>query len=117
MYRLEFELAGLPPTENSHKHWAVAGRARKEWRQRTKLRVFMQRPAAPLESCKITCTRFSAVEPDRDNLARTFKSVVDGLVDAGIIKDDNPSIVKEFNCRWEKAPPKEGKIRVLVEAA
>lgn len=32
-----------------------------------------------------------------------------------IIKDDKPSIVKEFNCRWERVAAKQGKISVLVE--
>jgi Holliday junction resolvase RusA-like endonuclease len=115
-YRLEFELAGLPPMENGHKHWAVAGKARREWRARTRMRVFMQRPPEPLTSVRIVCTRFSSVEPDRDNLARSFKSVIDGLKDGGIIKDDKPSIVKQFVSLWEKAARDKGKIRVLVEA-
>ncbi len=115
MYRLEFELAGLPPTENTHRHWAVAGKDRKSWRHRTALRVFMQRPQSPLTSVKITCTRFSSAEPDRDNLSRSFKSVIDGLKDGGIIKDDKPSIVKEFITQWTRAPAKMGKISVTVE--
>jgi len=101
--------------ENGHKHWAIAGKARREWRQRTRLRVFLERPNVPLVSCKIVCKRFSSVEPDRDNLARSFKSIVDGLKDGKIIKDDKPSIVKEFITLWEKAPKKNGKVEILVE--
>lgn len=115
MYRLEFELAGLPPMENGHKHWAVAGKARREWRNRTKLRVFMERPPEPLTSVKIVCTRFSSVEPDRDNLARSFKSVIDGLKDGGIIKEDKPGIVKQFIPQWEKSPKGQGSIKVVLE--
>jgi Holliday junction resolvase RusA-like endonuclease len=115
MYRLEIELIGLPPLENGHKHWAVAGKLRREWRNRAKLRCFMQRPMTPLTSVKIVCTRFSSVEPDRDNLARSFKSVIDGLKDAGIIKDDKPSIVKEFVPLWQKAPKKNGRVVIVVE--
>lgn len=115
MYRLEFTLAGLPSIENGHKHWAVRGKERKEWRQRVKLRVFLQRPKVPLTSCKITCCRFSSVEPDRDNLSRSFKSVIDGLVDGGIISDDNPRVVKEFRAFWVKAPRGKGSISIIVE--
>lgn len=116
MYRLEFELAGLPPTANSHvAHWAVAGKKRKEWRNAVKLRTFMQRPAKPLTSCRLICTRFSSSEPDFDNLAQSFKSVIDGLKDAGVIKDDKSSVVKERKYLWEKCAAGKGKIRVLVE--
>lgn len=115
MYRLEFELAGLPPTENSHRHWSVAARDRKHWRNIVKLRVYMQRPAKPLSACKITCTRFSSSEPDMDNLMRSFKSVLDGLVDGGIIEDDNTKVIKEYSVRHEFAPKNKGKISVVVE--
>lgn len=114
-YRIEFRLDGLPPMENGHKHWAVAGKARRDWRGRTRMRVFMQRPPTPLTSVKIVCTRFSSVEPDRDNLARSFKSVIDGLKDGGIILDDRPSIVKEFISLWERAPKGKGAISICVE--
>lgn len=116
MYRLEFELVGLPSTANSHKaHWAVAGKERKKWRLATKMRTFLQRPSQPLTACRLTCTRFSSSEPDHDNLVQSFKSVIDGLKDAGIIKDDKSSIVKERKYLWEKVARDEGRISVLVE--
>lgn len=115
-YRLEFELAGLPSTGNSHKaHWAIAGKERKRWRDATRLRTFMQRPPEPLTSCRIIATRYSGSEPDYDNLAHSFKSVIDGLKDAGVIKDDKPSIVLERKYLWERVPKKMGKIKVIVE--
>ena len=116
MYRLEFELAGLPSTANSHKaHWAIAGKERKKWRDATRLRTFMLRPPSPLEKCRIIATRFSSSEPDYDNLAQSFKSVIDGLKDAGIIKDDKPSVVVDRKYLWERAGKLEGKIKVVVE--
>lgn len=115
-FRLEFTLCGLPSTANSHKaHWAVAGKERKKWRQATKMRTFLLRPFQPLTACRLTCTRFSSSEPDFDNLVISFKSVLDGLKDAGIIKDDKSSIVKERKYLWEKVARDEGMIRVLVE--
>ena len=116
-YVLSFELAGLPSTANSHKaHWAIAGAERKKWRLAAKMRTFMQRPPTPLEKCKITCTRFSSSEPDFDNLTQSFKSVIDGLKDAGIIKDDKASVVVKREYLWEKCGRGQGKIKVMVEA-
>lgn len=115
-YRLEFILDGLPPTANSHKaHWAVSGRERKRWRDAARLRAMIQRPPSPLTKCRLICTRFSYREPDFDNLTQSFKSVIDGLKDAGVILDDKPSVVLERKYLWERAPQKQGKIQVIVE--
>lgn len=115
MYRLEFELAGLPSTPNgAHGAWQVAYKKRKEWRGRVKLRVIMQRPPAPLQKSRVTMTRCSSRQPDYGNLVASFKSVLDGLKDGGIIFDDAPKYVEDVY-KWEKAKPKESKIRVLVE--
>ena len=51
----------------------------------------------------ITYTRGSVTAPDWDNLCASFKHWGDGLVSAGIIKDDKPSIVVEFKPRYERA--------------
>ncbi|MEQ9091830.1 MAG: hypothetical protein RIE52_12110 [Balneola sp.] len=51
----------------------------------------------------ITYTRASVIAPDWDNLSASFKHWGDCLVDAGVIKDDKPSVVVEFKPRWEKA--------------
>lgn len=51
----------------------------------------------------VTYTRASVTAPDWDNLSASFKHWGDGLVKAGIIKDDKPTIVVEFKPRWEKA--------------
>lgn len=115
-YRFEFELDGLPPTTNgSHGSWQKAAANKRLWRTRTKLRTFMERPKEPLTKCRITATRFSSVEPDDDNLAISFKSVIDGLKDAGVIQDDKTSVVIERKYLWEISSPRKGKIRVLVE--
>ncbi len=116
MYKLEIVLLGLPSTANSHKaHWAVAGAERKKWRQAACLVAKMRRPETPLERCRIVCTRYSFSEPDYDNLVISFKSLCDGLKDAGIIKDDKSSVVVQREYRWEKAPANKGKVMVYVE--
>ena len=118
MFRLEIILFGLPSTANSHKaHWAIAGKERKRWRAASCLSCLGQnRPPEPLDRAKITCTRYSASEPDFDNLVQSFKSVIDGLKDAKIIKDDKSSVIVERKYMWEKTAPKQGRISILVES-
>jgi Holliday junction resolvase RusA-like endonuclease len=115
MYRLEVEMLGLPSLGNTHRNYWKAGSERKIWRNRTKLITMLRRPRSPLTSCRIICTRFSSVEPDEDNLAISFKSCIDGLRDAGIILDDKKAVVKERKYLWEKAPAKQGKVKIIVE--
>lgn len=114
-YRLEFELSGLPPTTNgSHGTWQAAWQRRKRWRDAVKLRCVMQRPVVPLQLSKVVMIRFSSRQPDYDNLVTSFKSVRDGLKDAGIIFDDSPNHIRE-EYRWEKCNSANCRIRVEVE--
>jgi len=115
-YKLEFTLAGLPPTSNgAHGSWKAAWQRRKKWRDAVRLRCFLQRPDKPLPLAKITFIRCSSREPDYDNLVTSFKPVCDGLKDAGIIEDDSPKHVERVYL-WEKANTKYSRIRVIVEA-
>lgn len=117
-YTLEFTLSGLPRTTNgSHGHW----RARQVRSKALKARVFAScwhlRPKTPLTQARITLTRLSSVEPDYDNLVISFKVVLDGLRQAGIIVDDRRKNIGRPEYLWEKCKPGEGHIKVKVEAA
>jgi Holliday junction resolvase RusA-like endonuclease len=68
-----------------------------------------------LTAANLTLTRFSSRQPDRDNLMSSWKAVIDGLVESGVLVDDNCDVVKSIDSRWEKASSKNSKIRVLVE--
>lgn len=116
-YRLEFSLPGLPKLSNSHHlNWRVAAGERKKWRRAAYLKTLSLRPPFPLSLCSITCTRHSSGrEPDFDNLVISFKSVIDGLKDAGIILDDSSACVLERRYLSKKAPAKKGFIEVVVE--
>jgi Holliday junction resolvase RusA-like endonuclease len=115
-FRLIFELDGLPKTTNgAHGCWQAAAKERKKWRQAVCLVAYFRRPEKPLEKVRVTCTRFSSSKPDYDNLAISFKSVIDGLVDGKIISDDKSAVIVERKYLHEKASPKKGKIRVEVE--
>lgn len=115
-YKLDFELPGLPPTTNgSHGHWRVAAGKRKKWRTASALVSRLRRPLKPLERVALILTRFSSVKPDRDNLAISFKPVVDGLKDGGVIVDDTDEVIVTCKYQWEKTSPKTGRVRVQLE--
>lgn len=68
-----------------------------------------------MAKAKLTLTRYSSKEPDFDGLCSSFKNVIDGLVEAGVIIDDKMSVIGQPTYAWVKCPPKKGKIKVVVE--
>lgn len=119
-YRLKFEILGLPRMANlgNKSHWRHADNERKKWQAYVAAQVLRNgRPPSPLRKAKLTLIRFSSVEPDFDGLVRGMKSVVDGLVISGVLENDKLSNTGPWNCHWEKAKPKCGRILVIVEDA
>jgi Holliday junction resolvase RusA-like endonuclease len=119
VYTLEFELPGLPKMANGgHGHWRADHAAKMAWRERVGLVLLSMKarmPVAPLKLARVTFTRFSSVEPDDDGLTHGFKPIRDALKFYGIIEDDKrKNLVAEY--RWEKAKPKQGKVRIKVES-
>ncbi len=116
-YILEFELPGLPKSQtNNYGHWHSRSRSKKEWEERVHFATVGMRPREPLTKAKVTLTRCSAAPPDADNLCASFKPILDGLTKAGIIEDDNMSVIGFPDYKWEKAKPKRGKVRIRVES-
>ena len=65
---------------------------------------------------RATFTRVSVAreEPDRDNLAASFKPVIDGLVRVAVIPDDKPSIL-DATFAWERSPRRDGQgVRIEI---
>ena len=69
----------------------------------------------PLSRAKLTLTRYSSVCPDPDGLVSSFKSVLDGLVECGVLENDRFTNIGMPTYAWEKAPKNEGKAKVIVE--
>lgn len=113
-YRLEFSLLGLPKGPNSSFgiHWAIKARERKKWREQVVIACIGKAPPIPLSKCAIQCTRVSKKEMDYDNMVASFKPVIDGLVDAKIIKDDDSSVIVQREYKYEKN--KTSGIKVVV---
>lgn len=116
---LEITLDGLPARTNSAKTaWQARAAEARKWKGLVVNAVRLQRkqPAAPLSRAKLTLTRCSSIRPDPDGLISGFKHCVDGLIQAGVIIDDNFDVIGMPTFLWEKAPPKKGMIKIKVEA-
>lgn len=80
-----------------------------------KVRAFCKVPKAPLQTAKLTLTRFSSQEPDGDNVLNAFKPLIDALICQGVLADDKLSNIGIPKIKWFKAKPKEGKVSVKIE--
>ena len=72
-------------------------------------------PDVPLKKAKVSFVRGSSNELDFENNAQSFKPVLDGLVDCGVLSDDSPRVVGKPNYDWEHSPRGKGFIRIRVE--
>lgn len=123
--RIRLEIDGLPelPNKLQRRHWRYIASHAKRWHKAVADALLIARsegvelPAAPFRSARLILTRHSTQEPDRDNLAASWKPVIDGLTRAGLIWDDKPSVIGTPECRWVKAKRGEGRVTVEVIAA
>lgn len=114
---VEFNIPGLPKSVNQigRKHWTVKAREAKVWKTLVYTQCVITKIAGlGLKKCHLELIRHSSVEPDFDNLAGSFKHVIDGLVYAQVMVDDKPSIIGSPEFKWIKAKQKEGKITVRI---
>lgn len=115
--QIRAEINSLPPLPNHKKHWRRISSDRKKWRRWSFFATVGQKPPSPFLKARLTLTRHSSSEPDYDGLVASFKSIIDGLVDAGILANDKMSNIGIPTYRWMYAPPKLGKISIVVEEA
>ncbi len=115
-YRLAFTLFDLPKrtNNNSRTHWALQHKEAKKWKQFVRLKVGLQRPDKPLERARLILTRVSSSEPDYDGLVSSFKHVIDGLIEAGVIVSDKMSVIGVPEYRWLKGRRGVGSITVEI---
>lgn len=116
-YQLAFSIAGLPKMSNQllRGHWRVKHAHAVKWKAgvRNALKA-LNKPATPLERAKLTLTRHSSVAPDYDGLVSSFKSVIDGLVEEGVLLNDKMTCIGVPDYRHEVAAPRQGRITIEV---
>jgi Holliday junction resolvase RusA-like endonuclease len=116
--RIEINLPGLPKTTNaSTANWRAVNAERSKWKKRIysalKLRKLI--PLEPLVHAKISLIRYSSSRPDYDGLVSSFKAILDGLVEAGLIKNDTPENIGVPVYAWRKESQRNGHIKIIVE--
>lgn len=117
MYRLEFELDGLPKTTNAFARgsfWTFK-KEKDKWLGAVRCMTVLRKPAKPLEKARLTLTRKSSKRPDPDGLVSSFKYVIDALVNCDILIDDTPDVIGFPDYRWSQAAMRKGSIHVIVE--
>lgn len=115
-FRIKLTIPGKPELSNGGRaHWAVINKQRQRWHAAV-ARAVLFKPQEPLTMVKLTCIRHSSNKCDYDNLVYSFKPVVDGLVNAGIIIDDDLFTIVERRYFWCKTSRDKPFITVEVEA-
>lgn len=116
-YMLEFTIDGLPKTTNqfASMHWRARHKLTTTWKRAVWARCWHKRPDTPLIKAQVTLTRSSSQVSDFDGLVSSFKCIIDGLIEAGILVGDRPSHIGQPTYLWQKAPARKGHIKVKVE--
>jgi hypothetical protein len=116
---IAIELQGLPKmtNSNSRKHWSHQYREATKWKKAVLMAANENQliPIEPFAKAKLTLVRFSSSSPDSDGLVSSFKHLIDGLVEAGILANDKFENIGMPDYKWEKCPPKKGKVVIVVE--
>jgi len=114
-YTLLIRLEGLPLMSNQllRGHWRKKHGHALKWKLAVSLASHMKRPRDPLERATLTLTRCSSMRPDHDGLVSGFKSVIDGLVECGVLANDKFENIGVPVYLWAKAPLRKG--HVLIE--
>ena len=85
---------------NERTHWGVKARRTAMWREAARVwaRSVSLTPLAAPVTVTITVHRVSNRRADETNLAPTVKAVIDGITDAGWLRDDNDTQITATTC-------------------
>ena len=119
---ISIELPYLPPKEfsrNSRVHWTALHRVKDQVYDDiliTLLESGFKKDVQPLDTATVTFTFYIPDKRNRDadNLITSAKPMLDGLVRAGVIADDNLVTIGVPVYKWEMRPRKPG-TRIVVE--
>lgn len=117
-YRLELLIPGLPSSGNAKldDHFMVQNIENKKWHELVYLHSRKAGlPLKPLNRAKLTLVRHGSLYLDHDNLYLSFKSIVDGLVLAGVIADDSWAVTHKWDVDQVKSKRKDVHVHITVE--
>jgi Holliday junction resolvase RusA-like endonuclease len=107
---------GLPTlSANDRRHFMERSKKTEKLRSEA-YKAARAQPFLPFSRVRIRCIFRAPDKRKRDvaNLYPSFKACVDGIVDAGVIKDDHDGIVREFSIVRGENYPKKGQLIIEV---
>lgn len=120
MRNVFFTIHALPKMTNQllRRHWSFIMKEKDQWHGAVREQViWFKRDHGdfdPFKKVRIEFTRASTNEPDWDGLVSGFKFVTDGLVKAGVMIDDTPSVIQSADYKWVKCSRAEQGIFVAI---
>jgi hypothetical protein len=117
-YSLDFTLPELPGTQADVLQMRARSAERKRWHEMVYWAVLEAggRPKSPITRASIFGYRHSSQRPDTINLYFSFKAIVDGLIVAKVIDDDNPKVLVDEGYFWRPAAPNHGFVSVSLRS-
>lgn len=118
---IRVDIPGRAPTPNEGgrhvNHWDAA-KDIATWRNTARLLGLQARPSGwvPLARCSIE-VEFqypTKARRDPDNLIASTKPLTDGLVDAGLIKDDSLQVIEVMRFTWRHTPGYTGQTYTII---
>lgn len=110
MYEIKLTFDQLPKSLNVtlRKHWRAQRSEGKCWDDMVALQCCNKLPDQPLQRVKIRIVRHFWQMMDYDGLVGSMKPVVDALVTAGVMIDDNWGVTGQWDVSQSKRAKKDG---------
>jgi crossover junction endodeoxyribonuclease RusA len=104
-----------PLSLNDRGHWAARHRRVREVRRVAAALVRAQH-IPRLDRCEVTLHYVprDGRTRDTDNLVATLKPIADGIVDAGVVKDDSPAFMAKPEPVIEEPDPRDPHLYVII---
>ena len=96
--------------EMLRQHWSK----RKKLKEQYHLEILSQKPQKFKGRVNVCLTRYSSSVPDPDGVAGSAKMILDAVVDAGIIEDDNMNVINNFSVSWRKCRRAEQRTEIEI---
>jgi hypothetical protein len=119
---ISFQVDGLPEslntTQRKYKNPFARNKYYKQWYDIIYLASIRQKPVTPWEKVHLTINVYRAKRfwRDYDGLVASLKPVVDGIVRAGHIKDDNYDVTGPWHIRqFDDKKCTQGRMVIVIE--